>query len=96
MDYEDLFVYLTMGPLPKGNMKARMFELHNSLYGKSRYIRSVENPKTFCGSCIQRVKANLWKWYHFDESAPNYDSIVFDNRMGIHNMPIYIQKKYAK
>ncbi len=96
MDYEDLFVYLTINKLPKGEMKAKMFKLYNSLYGKSRYVRSVENPKTFCGSCIQRVKVNLWKWYHFDESAPTYDSIVFTNKMGIYNMPIYTQKKYAK
>jgi len=96
MDYEDLFVYLTINKLPKGDMKDKMFKLHNSLYGKSRYVRSVENPKTFCGSCIQRVKVNLWKWYHFDESAPTYDSIVFTNKMGIYNMPIYTQKKYAK
>ena len=48
-----------------------------------------ENPKTACGSCIQRVKCAVWKWYHLDEKAPNYKEIVFMERLGVSNVPLY-------
>ncbi len=89
MTKKQIFLSLTGSSLPKGELKQEMFKLHNSLVGKSRYIRREENPKTGCGSCIQRVKVNLWKWYHFDEAAPTYKGLVYANKNGIFNMPIY-------
>jgi hypothetical protein len=89
MTKKQIFLGLTGSGLPKGELKKEMFILHNSLVGKSRYIRKEENPNTACGSCIQRVKVNLWKWYHFDESAPSYKGLVYANKNGIFNMPIY-------
>ena len=89
MTKKQIFLSLTGGSLPKGELKEEMFKLHNSLVGKSSYIRREENPNTGCGSCIQRVKVNLWKWYHFDEAAPTYKGLVYANKNGIFNMPIY-------
>jgi hypothetical protein len=59
------------------------------MVGKSRYFKKQENPKTACGSCIQRVKTSIWKWYHYDEKAPTYKEIIFTGRLGAHNIPLY-------
>jgi len=70
-------------------VKADMFGFYNSMVGKSKYFPKAENPKTACGSCIQRVKNNIWKWYHYDETAPTYDELEFTGKLGIHNTPLY-------
>jgi|TARA_R110000744_G_scaffold41870_1_gene94948 hypothetical protein len=89
MTKKQIFMGLTGSGLPKGELKQEMFKLHNSLVGTSNYIKREENPKTACGSCIQRVVVNLWKWYHFDEAATKYKGLVFANKMGIFNVPVY-------
>lgn len=71
------------------DVKGQMFEFYNSMVGKSKYFPRAENPKTACGSCIQRVKNSIWKWYHYDESAPTYDELEFTGKLGIHNTPLY-------
>lgn len=75
--------------LPKGDLKLEMFKFHNSMVGKSIYFRREENPKTACGSCIQRVKTNIWKWYHLDPKAPDYKELEFTGKFGAHNIPLY-------
>lgn len=77
------------GGLPKGELKEEMFKFYNSMVGKSKYFPRQENPKTACGSCIQRVKTGIWKWYHYDEKAPNYKGFVFTGKLGAHNIPLY-------
>ena len=89
MTNKQMFLGLTGNGLPKGELKQSMFEFHNNRFGKSAYIRKVENPKTMCGSCIQRVKAAVWKVYHSDEYKTSYKELEFTGRLGIHNMPIY-------
>jgi len=89
MTRKALILALVGGGLPKGELKAEMFKFHNSMVGKSRYFRKEENPKTACGSCIQRVKTSIWKWYHYDEKAPTYKEIIFTGRLGAHNIPLY-------
>jgi len=89
MTRKALILALVGGGLPKGELKAEMFKFHNSMVGKSKYFRKEENPKTACGSCIQRVKTSIWKWYHYDEKAPTYKEIVFSGRLGAHNIPLY-------
>lgn len=90
MSKKQLLIALLSNKVPSGDLKKEMFELHNSLYGKSRHIRKVENPKTFCGTCIQRVRTSVWKWYHFDPSAPKYKGLEFTGKFGIYNTPIYV------
>lgn len=89
MTNKEMFMALTGHKIPKGELKEKMFEFHNKRFGKSKYVRKEENPKTFCGSCIQRVKAAVWKIYHSDEYRWSYDELVFQNKLGIHNQPIY-------
>ena len=89
MTTKQLLVALSGNGLPKGRLKQEMFEFYNSMVGKSKYFRKEENPKTACGSCIQRVKTSIWKWYHHDEKAPNYKGFTFTGRLGAHNIPIY-------
>ena len=89
MTKKELFLRLTENTLPKDEVKQEMFKVHNSLVGKTKYIVREENPNTGCGSCIQRVKINLWKWYHYDEKAPTYKGLIFTGRLGIYNMPLY-------
>ena len=74
---------------PKGAMRKKMFEFHNSMIGKSKYFKRIENPDTRCGSCIQRVVKAIFDWYHYDESAPSYSEIEFTGRLGLNNKPIY-------
>lgn len=89
MTKKEIFLKLTSNSMPKGELKDEMFKLHNSLVGKSKYIMKEQNPNTGCGSCIQRVKVNLWKWYHHDEKAPTYKGLEFTGRYGIYSMPLY-------
>jgi len=89
MTKKNLLIALIGSGLPKGELKAEMFSFYNSMVGKSKYFPKAENPKTACGSCIQRVKTSIWKWYHYDESAPTYKGLVFTGRLGAHNIPIY-------
>ena len=74
--------------MPKGELKQKMFEFHNSYFGKSVYVRKTESPTTMCGSCIQRVKAVVWKIYHAGETR-QYKELEFTGKLGIHNQPIY-------
>jgi len=89
MTRKSLILALVGGGLPKGELKAEMFKFHNSMVGKSKYFGREENPKTACGSCIQRVKTAIWKWYHYDEKSPNYAEIEFTGKLGAHNIPLY-------
>lgn len=89
MTRKSLIIALVGSGLPKGELKEEMFNFYNSMVGKSKYFPRSENPKTGCGSCIQRVKTSIWKWYHYDEKAPNYKEIEFSGRLGAHNIPIY-------
>jgi hypothetical protein len=75
--------------LPKGDLKQEMFSFYNSKIGTSEHFVRRENPNTSCGSCIQRVKTSIWKWYHHDASSPNYKGFVFTGRFVAHGMPLY-------
>lgn len=89
MTDKQMFLSLTGNGVPKGELKKKMFEYHNSKVGKSVYARKEENPNTFCGSCIQRVKAAVWKIYHSGDHGRTYKELVFRDRLGIHNQPMY-------
>lgn len=90
MTTKQLLIALSGKGLPKGELKQEMFNFYNSMVGKSRYFPKQENPKTGCGSCIQRVKTAVWKWYHSDEKAPNYKGLTFTGKFGAHNIPLYV------
>jgi hypothetical protein len=87
----NLFYELLTPELPTGELKERMFRYYNSLVGTSTYFRKQENPKTVCGSCVQRVKITLWKWYHF-EVQNKLEDLEFTGRFGVSKQPIYIRK----
>jgi hypothetical protein len=87
----DIFYDLITPELPRGDAKDSMFAMHNSLVGRSAWIRKAENPKTVCGACVQKVKVNLWKWYHF-ESTKKLDDLEFTGRLGVSKQPIYLKK----
>ena len=89
MTRKQVLTSLVGNGLPKGELKEAMFKVYNDLVGKSKYMPKWENPKTGCGSCIQRVKISLWKWYHSDEKAPTYKNLEFTGKFGIRNQPIY-------
>jgi hypothetical protein len=89
MTRKSLILNLVGSGLPKGELKEEMFAFYNSMVGKSKYFAKKENAKTACGSCIQRVKTSIMKWYHYDEKAPTYKEIVFTGRLGAHNIPLY-------
>jgi hypothetical protein len=89
MTRKEVLSRLTGTGLPKGELKEAMFKVYNDLVGKSRYMPKWENPRTGCGSCIQRVKTSIWKWYHSDEKAPTYNNLEFTGKYGIRNQPIY-------
>lgn len=93
MTTKQLLIALTGTGLPKGELKREMFNFYNSMVGKSKYFPKSENPSTGCGSCIQRVKTNIWKWYHDDKTSPNYKGLVFTGRLLAHNMPKYIYEE---
>ena len=89
MTQKELMLALAGGGLPKNDVKKEMFSFYNSMVGKSKYFPRSENPKTACGSCIQRVKTSIWKWYHSDETAPTYSELECTGRLGAHNIPLY-------
>tara|TARA_R110000744_G_scaffold379458_1_gene497677 strand:- start:511 stop:834 length:324 start_codon:yes stop_codon:yes gene_type:complete len=84
-----MFLGILGNGVPSGEIKAKMFEFHNSYVGKSPYTTKHENPKTMCGSCIQRVKANCWKVYHSDLYRWEYKEIEFTGKLGMFNAPKY-------
>ena len=88
MTTKQLLIAITGTSLPKGDIKREMFNFYNSKVGTSRYFAKRENPNTGCGSCIQRVKTNIWKWYH-TESGLNYKGLEYTGRNVAHNMPLY-------
>ena len=45
MRLDELIHGLLTHSMPKGDLKAAMFEFHNSMVGKSKYIKVVENPR---------------------------------------------------
>lgn len=87
----DIFYDLITPELPRGDVKDNMFIMHNGLVGRSSWIRQAENPKTVCGACVQKVKVNLWKWYHF-ESTEKLEDLEFTGRTGVSKQPIYLKK----
>lgn len=89
MTTKQLLIALLGTGLPKGEIKQEMFSFYNSKVGTGKYFMRLENPRTSCGSCIQRVKTNIWKWYHEDEKAPTYKGLIFTGRYVAHNMPLY-------
>jgi hypothetical protein len=89
MSTKELMLALSGSGLPKGDVKREMFSFYNSMVGKSKYFQRQENPNTACGSCIQRVKTSIWKWYHSDETSPTYSELEFTGRLGAHNIPLY-------
>jgi hypothetical protein len=93
MTTKQLLTALLGTGLPKGEIKREMFDFYNSKVGTGKYFMKQENPRTACGSCIQRVKANIWKWYHEDEKAPTYKGIIFTGKYVAHNMPLYKLEK---
>ena len=93
MELRELVSELIRNTLPKGDLRSEMFAFHNSMVGKSKYIRVNENPKTTCGSCINRVRANVMKYYHF-EYEPKFEEFFFTGKFGINSIPMYgINKK---
>lgn len=96
MTAKNLLIALMGTGLPKGEIKQEMFAFYNSKVGTSKYFMKKENPNTGCGSCIQRVKTSIWKWYHHDEKAPTYKGFVFTGRLVAHSMPLYIYEDGTK
>lgn len=93
MEFKELLFSLMRVGLPSGELKREMFDFHNSMVGKSQYITKAENGRTMCGSCIQRVKSNVFKYYHY-EYEPKFSEFIFLNRFGVNNMPMYgVNKK---
>ena len=93
MSFEELLIELLKTSFPKGELKSEMFKMHNSLVGKSVYIKKAENEFTMCGSCIMRVKSNLFKYYHH-EYEPKFDSLVFLDKYVLDKRPVYgVNKK---
>jgi len=93
MNQKELILELAgRNSVPRGELREAMFKFHNSMVGKTRYIHRHENPKTSCGSCVQRVLKNVMKWYHNDENAPKYSEIEFTGKLGLNNIPVYRRK----
>jgi len=93
MNQKELILELAgRNSVPRGELRDAMFAFHNSMVGKSSYMRRLENPKTSCGSCVQRVLKNVMKWYHKDANAPVYDEIEFTGKLGLNNIPVYRRK----
>ena len=94
MEFRELIRELLTHSMPKGDLRAAMFEFHNSMVKKSAYITKEENPRTACGSCIQRVKANVMKYYHYEYEPKFDDEFYFTLKFGINSIPVYgIHKK---
>lgn len=92
MDLRDMLISLKTERFTN-ELKQATFDFYNSMVGKSKYFGKRQNPKTACGSCIQNVQTAIWKWYHYDESAPTFEELEFKGRLGIHNRPLYGIKK---
>lgn len=92
MGLEELLIAILKTSFPKGELKSEMFAMHNSLIGVSKIIKKVENVNTMCGSCIMRVRSNLFKYYHH-EYEPKFDSLVFQDRYILDKQPAYGLKK---
>lgn len=93
MTQKELIIELAgRNSVPRGELRQAMFEFHNSMVGKTKFIRKSENPNTSCGACVQRVLKNVFKWYHRDENAPSYDEIEFTGKLGLNNIPVYKRK----
>ena len=93
MSFEELLLELLKTSFPKGPLKSEMFKKHNELAGKSAYIKKTESEYTMCGSCIMRVKSNLFKYYHH-EYEPKFDSLVFMDKYVLDKRPVYgVNKK---
>ena len=93
MSFEELLIELLKTSFPKGDLKLEMFRQHNAIVGSSRYITKVENVNTMCGSCIMRVKSNLFKYYHH-EYEPKFESLVFLDKYVLDKRPVYgVNKK---
>lgn len=91
-----IFYLILGGDLPKGAVKEQMFQYFNSLVGKSPLFRKVENPKTSCGSCVQRVKTTLWKYYHELSEENKLGDLEFTGKFVAHNMPRYVRKEITQ
>lgn len=91
-----IFYELTGGGLPSSGLRERMFTFHNSLVGRTLFIKKWENPKTTCGSCIQRVKTNLWKFYHSLPEEDKLEDLIFTGKLVAHNMPRYVRQEIEK
>ena len=89
MTNKEIYLGLLGNGVPSGELKEAMMTLHNKWVGKTPHITKEENPRTMCGSCLQRVKANLWKLYHSDVYKWKYKEIEFTGRLGMHNAPRY-------
>lgn len=92
MSFESLLIELLKVSFPKGELKMEMFRVHNALVGQSAYITKHENVNTMCGSCIMRVKSNLFKYYHH-EHTPKYESLIFQDKFVLDKRPVYGIKK---
>ena len=92
MELRELLIALRTQKFTK-DLKRETFAFYNSMVGSSKYFPKPKDVKTSCGSCIQGVKGSIWKWYHYDESAPTFQELEFTGKLGIHNIPIYAVKK---
>lgn len=93
-ELEQLLLMLLRSGMPQGELKSRMFKAHNDLVGVSAYCLKVENVRTYCGSCINRVKASLFKHYHFEVEQKS-GAFIFLEKFGINNIPLYgVNKKW--
>jgi|TARA_R100001460_G_scaffold108409_1_gene159466 hypothetical protein len=92
MGLEELLKALLKTSFPKGDLKRDMFAMHNSLVGRSKIIKKSENVNTMCGSCIMRVRGNLFKYYHH-EYEPKFDSLFFQDKYVLDKHPVYGIKK---
>ena len=91
-----IFYELVGGGLPTGDLKRRMFDYHNSLVAGKVIAGKHENANTVCGSCIQRVKTTLWKFYHNLPEEKKLEGLEFTGRFVAHNMPRYVRKEITK
>lgn len=91
-----IFRELTGGGLPNGDLKRRMFEYHNALVSSKIIAGKQEGPNTVCGSCIQRVKTSLWKFYHTLPEGKKLSDLEFTGKFVAHNMPRYVRKEIAQ
>lgn len=92
MELKELLIALLTEKFTK-DLKRATFAFHNSMVGKSKYFVKERDVRTSCGSCIQGVKVAIWKWYHYDETAPTFEELYFKGKLGIHNKPLYGVKK---